>query len=110
MLDQPKGSRRKEGTGQMEKGLKGQVSQHLRYYFCVSFFGLPLRPNHRKITHLCDLTKGSAFLAEVDDNTTATILCFLHGFLNTKDEIWSAGADIGAKDIAAIALKIMSAK
>jgi len=67
------------------------------------------RPNCRKTTHLCDLAKGPAFLAEVDYNAAATVLRFLHGFLDTKDEIWSAGADIGAKDIAAIALENMLA-
>jgi len=50
------------------------------------------------------LTESTTFFAEVDDNTTATLLGLLDGLFYTKDEIRSASADIRAKDVATVAL------
>jgi hypothetical protein len=55
-------------------------------------------------TYLGDLSQGSSFLSEVDDNTAATILCLFNGLLDTKDEVRSAGANIGSEYVATVAL------
>jgi len=55
-------------------------------------------------TYLCDFAKGSAFLTEVDDHSAAAILGLLDGLLDAEDEVGPAGADIGAEDVAPIAL------
>lgn len=55
-------------------------------------------------TILGNFTQRPAFLAEVDDNATSAFLGFLYSLLNTEDQIRTACADIGAKDVASIAL------
>jgi hypothetical protein len=59
-------------------------------------------------TYLGDLSQGSSFLSEVDDNTAATILCLFNGLLDTKDEVRSAGANIGSEYVATVALVVDS--
>lgn len=48
------------------------------------------------------LAQGPAFFAEVDNNTATPFLGFLHSFLHSKDEVRSACAYIGSKDIATV--------
>ena len=48
----------------------------------------------------------STFFTEVDDYATTALLGFLYGFFDAKDEVRSASADIGAKDVAAIAFVV----
>lgn len=55
-------------------------------------------------TYLGNLAESPAFLAEVDDHTTAPILGFFHGFFDAEDQIWPACADIGAEDVATVTL------
>lgn len=54
--------------------------------------------------YLCHLPKGAAFLPEVDHHTAATVLCFLDGLFDTKDQVWAARADIRPEHVAAVAL------
>jgi hypothetical protein len=60
------------------------------------------------MAYLCYFAKSSAFLAEVDHNTAAAILCFFYRLLDAEDEIRPARADVGAEDIASIALPDVS--
>ena len=55
---------------------------------------------------LGNFTKRTTFFAEVDDDTTATLLGFLDCLFNTKGEVWSACADVGSKDVTAIAFVV----
>lgn len=55
-------------------------------------------------TYLGHFSQGSAFLSKVDDNTTATVLCLLDGFLDTEDQVRSACADIRSEYVATVAL------
>jgi hypothetical protein len=57
-------------------------------------------------TYLGNFSKSSALLSEIDDDTAAAILGLLYSLLNTEDKVWSAGTDVGAKDITTIALVV----
>lgn len=57
-----------------------------------------------RTTYLSDLSQGPSLLSEIDDNAAATILCLLHSFLDTKDQVRPASANIGSKHVATIAL------
>ena len=52
-----------------------------------------------------DLAQGTTFLAEIDGKTTAAVLCFSNGFLDTECEVRTAGADIGLENIASVTSK-----
>lgn len=55
-------------------------------------------------TYLRNFSESSAFLAEIDDNTTASILCFFNSLFNAIDQVWTAGTDIGSEHVTAVAL------
>jgi hypothetical protein len=57
-------------------------------------------------TYFCNFTKRSAFFAEIDDNAGAALLGFLDRLLDAEDQIGAACADIGAENIASVALII----
>lgn len=57
-----------------------------------------------RTTYLSDLSQGPSLLSEIDDNTAATILCLLDSFLDTKDQVRPASANIGSEHVATIAL------
>lgn len=52
---------------------------------------------------LGDFAKCSALFAEIDDNTTATVLSFLDSFLDTESKVWATCADVGSKYVTAVA-------
>lgn len=64
--------------------------------------------NGQQPTHLGNLAQCSTLLSKVDDNTTTSILRLFDRFLDTKDEVGSAGADIGSKHITTITLLAVS--
>ena len=55
-------------------------------------------------SYLCDLTQCPAFLPEVNNNATSSILCLFHGLFDPEYEIRTTSTDIGAEYIASIAL------
>jgi hypothetical protein len=57
-----------------------------------------------RTTYLSDFSQGPSLLSEIDDNAAATILCLLDSFLDTKDQVWPASANIGSEHVATIAL------
>lgn len=57
-------------------------------------------------SHLCNFAQCASFLAEIDNHSATAILCLLHGLLNSEQEIRTAGADIGSKDIRAVTLVV----
>lgn len=57
-------------------------------------------------SHLCNFTQCASFLAEIDNHSAAAVLRLLHGLLNSEQEIRTAGADIGSKDIRAVTLVV----
>ena len=46
---------------------------------------------HKILNHF---SKGSTLFAEVDDYTTAAVLCLSDCFANTERQVWSTGTDI----------------
>lgn len=58
---------------------------------------------HKILGHFA---KGSAFLAEVDDDATTTFLGLFDSLLHAEDEVGSACANIGTEDITTIALVV----
>ena len=71
-----------------------QYYSRIRHYILIS----------TKTTYLGDFSQSTTLLSEVDDDTATAILCLFNSFFDAKDEIRSTGANIGAKDVAAIAL------
>ena len=58
------------------------------------------------LTYFGDFTKGASLFSEVDDDAAASLLRFLDSLLNAVDKVRSACADIGAEDIASVALQM----
>ena len=54
--------------------------------------------------YLCDFSQSAAFLAEVNNDATTAILCLLDCLFDAEDEVGSAGANVGPKNIATVAL------
>ncbi len=48
---------------------------------------------------LCHLAKRPTFLPEIDNNTHATLLRCSYAFLDSVDEVWTAGAYVGSENI-----------
>lgn len=80
----------------------GDVFGSLEVFACTIFSAFP-SVVHEILGHLAE---GSSFLAEIDDNTAAALLRLLHSLFHTEDEIRATCANIGAKDIAAVALVV----
>jgi len=59
--------------------------------------------------YLGHFAQGSSLFAEIDHNATASLLSFLHSFLDAIYQVWATGANVRAKDIRAIAF-IVNAK
>lgn len=51
-------------------------------------------------------TEGTAFFAEVDNNTTTALLRFLHCLFNTKGEVWTACANVRPENVTAVAFVV----
>lgn len=64
----------------------------------------PLCCVYQQVTYFGNLSQGSSLLSEVDDYATSTILRLLDGFLDTKDEVWSASTDVRSEHVTAVAL------
>ena len=60
------------------------------------------------MTYLRDLSQRSAFFSEIDDDTTSAVLCLLDRLLDTEKEVGAAGANVGARYIASVALVCVS--
>lgn len=58
--------------------------------------------------YLGDLTESPALFPEVNDHTTASVLGFFDSLFDSKDEVRTTGANVGAKNIAPIALNSVS--
>ena len=56
----------------------------------------------------CHLTEGATFFSEVDDDTAAAFLGLLDSLFDTKNQVWSASADVRTEDIASITLVVNS--
>lgn len=54
--------------------------------------------------YLGDFAQGSAFFSKIDHNSTPSPLSFLYGLFDSKNEVWTAGADVRSKHIRSVTL------
>lgn len=75
---------------------------HSQYWFMLG--SSPSGSDVGSWTYLGDLSQGSSFFTEVNDNTTSTILGFFDCLLDAENEIRAACANVGPEDVTSIAL------
>lgn len=54
--------------------------------------------------YLCYLSQSAAFLPEINHDTATAVLRLFDGLLNTKDQVWTARANVRPEHIATVAL------
>lgn len=88
--------------------LAGKQSTHSREYFgCHTVLDYESVQVQKRLNHevyLCHFTKSSPFLSEVDNYSASSALRFFYCFFYAEDEVGSASANIGPKDITSVAL------
>ena len=71
--------------------------------FARSVFSAFSRIVYKVLGHF---TKRTAFLAEVDNNTTTALLSFFHGLFDSEGQVRTACANVRPEDITAIAFVV----
>ena len=67
-------------------------------------------PLFQGMLYLCNFTKSSSFLSEIDDNSTPTLLCLFNCLLDTKNKIWATSTNIRSEHVTSVTLSIGSDK
>jgi hypothetical protein len=71
-------------------------------------FAGPVFPSLARIVYevLGDFSESSSLFTEVDNNTAAALLGFLHSLFDSEDEVWPTGANVGSEDVATVAFVV----